>query len=439
MLRKTIVLMVTVVSVFVALALSTAASASAAQRIDMKVLLLGTSTTEPDFVSWQAALQREGVPFETIITSPGHAPITAATLSDTLANGTAEAKYQAVIVSVGSLPECTESGCVSTLSTTEWTALEEYEQTFSVRQLTGDIYPGAGYGLNSPASSGALEGTQGTLTSEGSTVFPYLKGPVGMDTGTYGYEATPLATQATGASFSTLVSGPNGSALVGVYTHPNGVQEMVESFNQNQYQLQAELLRHGALNWVTRGVYFGDQRNYVEMDIDDTFTPDDSWNTATHQIDYDNADALRIQPADVDYAAKWEKEHDGFRMEQLFNGGGSVEYQENNGGTDPVLAEFQKEDPETKGPYADSFGWLSHTYDTPYLDVGCATQNYIEAELNENTSWAAAAPGATPGTGGLGLTEKRIRGAWSREPEGVRPGQPLRVRRPRAGEPSDGR
>ena len=64
--------------------------------------MLGTSTTEPDFLSWQAALQREGVPFETIVTSPGHTPITAATLSDTLANGTAEAKYQAVIVSVGS-------------------------------------------------------------------------------------------------------------------------------------------------------------------------------------------------------------------------------------------------------------------------------------------------------------------------------------------------
>ena len=70
----------------------------------MKVLLLGTSTTEPDFVSWQSALQREGVPFDAIVTSAGHAPITAATLSGTLANGTPEAKYQAVIVSVGALP-----------------------------------------------------------------------------------------------------------------------------------------------------------------------------------------------------------------------------------------------------------------------------------------------------------------------------------------------
>ncbi len=286
-LRKPTVLMMTLIAVLAVLALPSAASASATQRIDMKVLLLGTSTTEPDFVSWQSALQREGVPFQAIVTSPGHAPITAATLSDTLANGTAEAKYQAVIVSVGALPECGESGCVSTLSQAEWTALEEYEHTFSVRQLTGDIYPGATYGLNSPTSSGALDGTQGTLTTEGKTVFPYLKGSVGIDTGTYGYEAAPLSTQVTGASFQTLVSGPNSSALVGVYTHPNGVQEMVESFNQNQYQLQAELLRHGALNWVTRGVYFGDQRNYLETNIDDNFLSDDSWSTATHENNYD--------------------------------------------------------------------------------------------------------------------------------------------------------
>ena len=43
------------------------------------------------------------------------------------------------------------------------------------------------------------------------------------------------------------------------------------------------------------------------------------------------------------------------------------------GGPDPVLAQFQATDPTTGQPYADDFGWLSHTYDTPYLDVGCAT------------------------------------------------------------------
>jgi hypothetical protein len=364
-----------------------AQAAGATQRIDMKVLLLGTSTSEPDFASWQAALRREGVPFDTIITSSGHTPITAATLSSTLPNGTQEAKYQAVIVSVGELPTCpTEGPCTSTLTQTEWTALSEYEQTFNVRQITGDLFPSPAYGLNSPTLSGELNGVQGSLTTEGSTVFPYLKGPVPMDTGTYGYEATPLATQATGASFTPLVSGPGGSAFVGVYTHPNGVQEMVETFNENANQLQAELLRHGALNWVTRGVYFGDQRNYFEAHIDDNFLADDSWNTTTHQTDYLAADAIREVPADVEYAAKWAQEHN-FRMDMLFNGKGSTAYAEQHPPNDPLLEAFAK--------FKTSFGWVSHTWDHPNIDIGCATQSYIEAELNQNNNWSASALGLT--------------------------------------------
>jgi hypothetical protein len=406
---RLLAIVMTAVSVTAASASIAPAVAGAAQRIDMKVLVLGTSSTEPDLMSWQAALKREGVPYETIVTSAGHTPITAATLSSTLSNGTQEAKYQAVIVSVGGLPVCGET-CTSTLSQTEWTALEEYEQTFNVRQITGDTFPGAAYGLNGATFGGVLDGLQGTLTTEGKTVFPYLKGPVTMDTGTYGYEATPLAVQATGASFTPLLTSPGGSSLVGIYTHPNGVQEMVETFNQNANQLQAELLRHGALNWVTRGVYFGDQRNYYEAHIDDNFLFDDSWNTTTHATDFTPANAIREVPADVVYAANWAKEHN-FRVDMLFNGGGSVSYAENHQttvggggggsgettggggsttGKDPLLEEFVK--------FKNSFGWISHTWDHPNIDIRCATQSYIEAELNQNNSWAASA---------LGLTESK--------------------------------
>jgi hypothetical protein len=386
--RRLLVLLSCVASIL-ALTLTSAGAASAAQRIDMKVLLLGTSTTEPDFAAWSSALQREGVPFETIITSPGHAPITAATLSDTLPGGTQEAKYQAVIVSVGGLPECNESGCVETLSATETAALEQYEQAFNVRQITGDIFPGSTRGLNSPTFAGALDGTVGTLTAGGKTVFPYLNGPVKMDTGTFGYEATPLTTEAAGASFETLLTGPGGSALAGIYTRPSGTQELVESFNENAFQLQAELLRHGALNWVTHGVYFGDQRNYLETDVDDNFLSDDSWSTTNHATDFNPADALRETPKDVEFAAKWSAENK-FRIDMLFNGGGSVQYAEEHGGSDPLLTAFQKA--------KSSFGWISHTWDHPNIDIGCASQSYIESEFNENNSWAGSTLGLTEST-----------------------------------------
>ena len=45
----------------------------------------------------------------------------------------------------------------------------------------------------------------------------------------------------------------------------------------NQFQNHNQLLRHGMLAWVTRGVYLGYQRNYLELQVDDLFLGDDAW------------------------------------------------------------------------------------------------------------------------------------------------------------------
>ena len=238
-----------------------------------------------------------------------------------------------------------------------------------------------------------------------------------------------------------------GHVLAGVYQHPAtdpqaNVSELELGFDYNASQLQWLLLAPGLINWVTQNTHLGMDRNYIEMDIDDTFTPDNAWSVAVHDNDYSDADSQRMDPADVVTAADWSnpvqenaltarpagEPSTPFRMDQLFNYGGTVEYQNGeldlpgepatcstanpaDDGTcapDPLLAQFQANDPATGKPYANDFGWISHTYDTPYLDVGCATQDYIEAELNENTSDITAAPGTTPGTGGLGLAESKV-------------------------------
>jgi hypothetical protein len=412
---------------------SSASAATTAQQIGMKVLLITDSANANATIAygdWENTLQREGVPYTSVVTnstSPGSVPLP--TLSSTSADGTQVANYEGVIVTV--------SGALG-LTAAQWTQLQTFEHQFSIRQVTAYVVPSSDYGLNTDPTGGcstiAATGvptcapavSTPTLTADGSTVFPYLN-KVSLDPGpqsTWVYQATPLASLPAGASVDTLLSGPNGGSLLGIYTSPDGRQTMYQTFNENQYYLQSQLLRHGELDWVTRNTYFGDQRNYLEMDIDDTFTPDDVWDTATHSIDYSDADAMRMNPADVATASTWEANHN-FRTDQLFNMGGSVTFAADcadgsqtagcNGttDTDPLLAAFQATCTSNCGPgnagagkpYADSFGWTSHTYDTPYLDVGCATQNYIEAELNENTNVAHEAIGSTAGTGGLALTE----------------------------------
>ena len=384
------------------------ASAATPPTLDLKVLLIGEGTstngegsTDPTTGAWESALTSEGVPY-TEVDATGTAPSQTITLP-TLSSGTT-GYYNGVVIADD--PADFASG--------QLTALDTYESTFGVRQVDGYVYPTPSLG-QTDVSGGALDGTTATLTSAGLAAFPELKGPITFSTGTYGYPATVNS----GAPYTPLLENAAGDTLAGVYQHPStdpqaGVSELALNFDYNAVQNQWLELAPGLINWVTQDTYLGYYRNYVEMDIDDTFTPDDAWDTTNHTIDYSDADALRMRPSDVPYAAEWSQAN-GFRMDQLFNYGSSIAAQsgdlEYDGSAsapttyDPLTAEFQATDPVTGKPYADDFGWISHTYDTPYLDVGCATQDYIEAELNENTSSIAAAPGATAGTGGLGITE----------------------------------
>jgi hypothetical protein len=420
-----------------------ASAAASAQQIGLRVLVItdGTNPADPTpvianagiaYSDWANTLRREGVPFDTVDTSTGSVPLPP--LSSTQPNGTEVANYEGVVV--------TTSGKVG-LNDAQWTALQTFEQHFSVRQVTAYAVPSSDYGMNPPppvtAGGGPLNNTPLTLTADGRAVFPYLNSihtdPCPSANCTWGYEGTPMS----GAKVTTLISGPNSSTLLGVYTSPDGRQTMFQTFNENQYMLQSELLRHGELAWLTRNTFFGDQRNYLETNIDDNFLSDAAWSitgnasTPPHSTDFNEADSLREVPADVIQAAQWSKAN-SFRIDMLYNGGGSVGVatgetlvgagDAGSGGTgstggangsgcstvspcpDPLLAQFTASDTSTGKPYTSDFGWISHTWDHPNVDEGCATQNYIEAEINQNSAWGAraAAGSGDPITGGLGLS-----------------------------------
>jgi hypothetical protein len=393
------VLVTLVIFTSLAVVAKPAAAATAPPELSLNVLLIGTGSSDVTTAAWQSALTNEGVSY-TLATAAGTYGAETVALP-ALTTGTV-GNFNGVVVADS--PAAFAAGQLTSLFT--------YESTYGVRQIDGYTAPYTGVGENNSSTTAVLDGTNGTLTAAGLAGLPGLAGTVPFSTGTLGYPATAV----TGAPFTPWLDNASGQVLAGVYQHPStdpqsGVSELALNFDYDATMLQWELLAPGLINWVTSDTHLGLDRNYVEMDIDDTFTPDNAWSTTTHDNDYSDADSLRMQPADVVTAANWEKTNN-FRVDQLFNYGGTDEYQAgelalpgDTAGPDPLLAEFQATDPTTNKSYADDFGWLSHTYDTPYLDVGCASQNYIEAELNQNTSEAAAAPGATPGTGGLGLTE----------------------------------
>jgi hypothetical protein len=336
------------------------------------VLLLAATGREPAFVAWQSALEREGTPFDALIATPDHEPITAELLEGTQPGGTPYARYQAVILSTAGLVRPEPEGFASALGEAEWEALIDFERRFAVRQLSAYAFPSAGCGLNHPDVSGPMEDVSGFLTPEGRVLFPYLRGPVTFDVGCHGHQATPLAE----ANFTTLLGGVDGAALLGVFTHLDGRQEMVQTFDGNPNQLHIQLLRHGQLEWVTRGTRFGRQRNYLEVHVDDVFLADDSWEPNTHATSMDPAEAIRMVPEDVAYAVQWSRSS-GIRLDMLFNGGRSEAHASVHG-SDSLLEAFTT--------HRGEFGWINHTFQHANLDR--ATRGYAGSEISDNVSFA---------------------------------------------------
>ncbi len=325
----------------------------------MRVLLLGEGT-EPSFRTWQLALENAGVPHEAIALDGQRTEIG-------LRSEDGRPRFQATIVSTGGLVR-------DALASATRAELEALEREFGIRRLTAYALPGAEHGLRAANWAGPLESVSLRLTSSGAAIFPYLQGPIPVDPGSWGYLADPVSDK----RFDRLVVADDGSALVGVHRRRDGREEMVQTFDANAGQIQAQLLRRGQLAWLTRGGYLGHERNYLPLQVDDVLLPNHGWNAATKTIDVTAGAMIRMTADDAHHAARWSHSC-GLRLDLVCNGAGSRAPRARGGlDADPLLGALLSR--------RDDFGWINHTYEHMNLDL--ASQETIEAEIARNRRWA---------------------------------------------------
>jgi hypothetical protein len=391
---------------------SLTAHAATPARVDLKVLVVDDGG--PATAAIIAELASQGTPYTVVnLQDPGRPTITAAFLSDTV-DGTPRAKFEGVV-----MPNDNPFAAGSA----EMTALAAYEAAFGIRQVDAYTYAQPAVGLNwaqNPGYIGSLDGTQAAVTTQGTAgPFGYLKGSVPFEqpdpsvSTSYGYLATPLAQQAPGATFTPLVDAPiPGStargSLVGQYDHDSR-SELVVTFVYNQYQQQYRLLARGIVDWVTKGVHLGYDRNYFAVQSDDLFMSDDRWDSTLKCTPGDvtcppgtpeTANPIRMTTADEAYAKQWQTDH-GFIVDWAFNGGGSEDWKsDHETTTDPLVNQFVADQ--------GSFRFINHTYDHPFL--GCVqnvtvvpwqcttnangqiqwvSQSTISNAIHDNITWAS--------------------------------------------------
>ncbi|MDT7713532.1 MAG: hypothetical protein QOG46_2356, partial [Pseudonocardiales bacterium] len=276
---------------------------------------------------------------------------------------------------------------------------------FGIRQLDVNAVPGPSLGLNFAGSAGSLDGQTATLTAAGLAQFPSLKGPVPFQdlapavSETFGASATPCdgaaAATCNATSFETLLQSAGGASLLGIAQTKDDREEMVATFSANEFQLHDALLRHELLSWVTGGVYIGLDRNYLSMDVDDIFLPDDKWNPATETTPEGTAPGqqdLRMTPADVDRLVAFQSAN-AVKLNMLFNA---------NGINDSSGVTSDRVDPAqiAADPFAtailgrkDQFNWINHTWShaslgSPNPEVPATAT--IRSEISRNVAFAAA-------------------------------------------------
>lgn len=422
----------TLVAALLLLALGTAAPVAAAvptARIDLRVLVFDDNS--PGVEALIAEMDREGIPFDAVSTST---PVTAATASTggLLEGPTAQApraKYQAVV-----LPNAAPAG----LDATELATLAAFERKFGVREVDTYLFPETSVGLVNQWT-GSLDGMTAQVTAAGlAGPFGYLDGPVPVDDAdtsvieSFGYLPVAVSPLPAGQSFQPLLTAPipgtagTQGSLVGVHTD-NGRERLVVNgaFNANQRWFQ--VIAHGLLTWATRGVHLGYDRNYFSVNVDDVFLPDSRWSDAakcTPGDDFCPANVttpdIRMVPADVSRLTAWQAGQ-GFRLDMLFNGGGSEQWKTDHAtSVDPLVTAF------TAPSTASQFRWVNHTYEHPFLGClqiaptvsgqswHCATSaaetprqdpdlpgagsggvqyltgDYIRAQVQKNVAWATA-------------------------------------------------
>src|SRR5215469_11653140 len=325
--------------------------------VRLNVLVVTDGSPPVEAIRQQLAL--EGVPVTVVsLHDPSRQAITRAFLSRTRHVG----NFDGVV-----LPSIAPSG----LSGTEKAALARYERKFGVRQVDAYAPPGAEMGMSTPVYSGLLRGTAGVTTAGAATGFGYLRTsfPFGRAQGgapPFGYLAQPLPGSGATPLVTAAVPGSAGTgALVWQYGS-HGRQQLGIGFGYGSYTTQFHYLGPGIVNWVTRGVYLGEWRSYLDIAFDDIFLGDAQWSTTGHCTPgvttcppgTPATATIRMTPADVTYAVQWEKQHH-FTIEFLYNGGASARFQVH--GTDPLLTAIR--------PVASHFYWVNHTYTHAYF--GC--------------------------------------------------------------------
>ncbi|MET7803702.1 hypothetical protein [Micromonospora chersina] len=248
-----------------------AATAAATGKVALRALVVAVDENDFGLPTWKSTLDRVGAAYDVLLTR--NAPLAA----ETLVRPDGVGRYGAVLLTNSSLLYAENGGYVSGLTADEWNLLWAYERDYGVRQAV--LYGSHGtwpedYCLGA-VSEGAVGATplKTTLTTAGAGIFDYLKPSAQVPV----VESYVYRTAVRSDCTATPVLNAGNDTLGVLSPSADGRERLMLTFTSNQYLLQSDLLAYGLFRWASRGLFLGEQRHYLHVDVDDWFNSADHY------------------------------------------------------------------------------------------------------------------------------------------------------------------
>jgi hypothetical protein len=379
-----------------------AALAGLNDRVALRALVVATNTADFGVPTWTRTLDRLGAAYDVLYTAD--TPLTPATLVRPDGVG----KYNAILLTNSMLVYESNGSYPVGLDSAEWNTLWAYERNFGVRQAA--LYTSYGTWPEDYCLRSAGEVSVGdtpmnvSFTPTGAGVFDYLKADATVGViQSYVYR-TSIAPGC--SAEATLTDGAN---VLGVRsTSADGRERLALTFTLNQYLLQSDLLVYGLVRWATKGMFLGEQRHYLNVDIDDWFNTSDHYHedgTVEYSPGFQVSahDMVNLKDRQTALRAA-HPQASGFTFNLAYNGVDIDPFAGNqcspNGGPTELTA--------TSKCLANDFRWLNHTFSHPELNHTDYATSYAEIADNRAAATAAglSAPDdvlKTPEYSGLGV------------------------------------
>lgn len=363
-------------------------------RVALRQLIIATDEQDVGLPAWTTILDKIGTPYDVLFARAE--PLD----SGRLVRADGVGRYNAVLLTSSTLFFKEDTGRYrSAFDPAEWRMLWEYERTYAVRQAAVNGSPRGNpedYGLQlrdeGPTGTGQVTVC---LTAAGARVFDHLAPGARLPL-TCSYVYRSRLTTSPGCWAEPLLT--IDSDVVGVVGRsPDGRERLTLTFTLGAAQPIEDLLGFGLVRWATRGIFLGEQRHWINVDIDDWFNTYDHGSVCDGRTRYhlspDEALAIRQQQRQLRERFPLAA---GFTLNLAYNGRGAAV----SASADPLT--------DALPCLRETFRWINHTFSHEPMNSMSYERSRDEIKSNLDAASALGLPVPhhilkTPEYSGLGV------------------------------------